>query len=221
MADKLEASRLTPETLRALAEDEDVSFPANIKIEEHADAWAADIADRERDLSQEVNGSLCDCRFEDEMMGKVPEGSFCPFCQRRRYESAIVALADSGKETTRLRRAVAKIMDIQSSFPDGTCYRIAIEALSNVGGALAVEADFADSGKGMPMEFLGRPIAYWVELDNYAKEMDVDKLIGEIERLREQLLVRQIESLELREQLRAYRGAERIAHDQMEAPGED
>src|SRR3990167_6079408 len=150
MADELEASRLTPETLRALAEDEDVSFPANIKIEEHADAWAADIADRERDLSQEVNGSLCDCRFEDEMMGKVPEGSFCPFCQRRRYESAIVALADSGKETTRLRRAVAKIMDIQSSFPDGTCYRIAIEALSNVGGALAVEADFADSGKGMP-----------------------------------------------------------------------
>ena len=82
-------------------------------------------------------------------------------------------------------------------------------------------ADIADSGKRIPTEFLGRPIAYWVELDNYAKERNVDKLIGEIERLREQLLVRQVEALELAEQLRAYRGAERIAHDQMEAPGED
>ena len=64
-------------------------------------------------------------------------------------------------------------------------------------------ADLVDSGKRIATEFLGRPIAYWVELDNYAKERNVDKLIGEIERLREQL--------------RAYRGAERIAHDQLEA----
>ena len=90
-----------------------------------------------------------------------------------------------------------------------------------INAVIELRAALVDSGKGMPTEFLGRPIAYWVELDNYAKERNVDKLIGEIERLREQLLVRQVEALELAEQLRAYRGAERIARDQMEAPSED
>ena len=41
-------------------------------------------------LSQEANQYLCKCIFEAEMMGQVPEGSFCPFCLRRRYESVIV-----------------------------------------------------------------------------------------------------------------------------------
>ena len=40
-------------------------------------------------LSQEVNGTLCRCRYGTDMMGQVPEGSFCPFCGYRRYESII------------------------------------------------------------------------------------------------------------------------------------
>src|SRR3990167_4960924 len=136
MTDKLEASRLTPDTLRELANTPEVQGEARLVAHLHATAWAADI----------------------DVARMVREGN----------DSLAQALADSGKR--------------------------------------------------IPTEFLGRPIAYWVELDNYAKERNVDKLIGEIERLREQLLVRQVEALELAEQLRAYRGAERIARDQMEAP---
>lgn len=44
-------------------------------------------------LSQEANKQLCVCLFEDAMMGQVPEGSFCPFCGWRRYESVIVKIA--------------------------------------------------------------------------------------------------------------------------------
>jgi hypothetical protein len=44
----------------------------------------------ERNQSQEANARLCACAFEEEMMGKVPEGSYCPFCGRRRYESVIL-----------------------------------------------------------------------------------------------------------------------------------
>ena len=40
-------------------------------------------------LSQEANGTLCRCRYGTDMMGQVPEGSFCPFCGYRRYESVI------------------------------------------------------------------------------------------------------------------------------------
>ena len=40
-------------------------------------------------LSQEANGTLCRCRYGTDMMGQVPEGSFCPFCGYRRYESII------------------------------------------------------------------------------------------------------------------------------------
>ena len=40
-------------------------------------------------LSQEANGTLCRCRYGTDMMGEVPEGSFCPFCGYRRYESVI------------------------------------------------------------------------------------------------------------------------------------
>ena len=40
-------------------------------------------------LSQEANGTLCRCRYGTDMMGKVPEGSFCSFCGYRRYESVI------------------------------------------------------------------------------------------------------------------------------------
>ena len=61
-------------------------------------------------LSQEANSRLCYCQFEDEMMGKVPEGSFCPFCGWRRYESVIV-------KTTQLEeiKAAAQIIyDVSS-----------------------------------------------------------------------------------------------------------
>jgi len=54
--------------------------------------------------SQEANAILCNCAFEEEMMGKVPEGSFCPFCMRRRYESVIVFKRDALKEIGILRQ---------------------------------------------------------------------------------------------------------------------
>ena len=44
-------------------------------------------------LSQEANGILCRCRYGIDMMDQVPEGSFCPFCGYRRYESVITVLA--------------------------------------------------------------------------------------------------------------------------------
>ena len=53
-------------------------------------------------LSQEANGTLCRCRYETNMMGEVPEGSFCPFCGYRRYELVITgkwrAAVQDGKE---------------------------------------------------------------------------------------------------------------------------
>lgn len=44
--------------------------------------------------SQEANKRICYCLFGTGMMGKVPEGSFCPFCGWRRYESVLNRIAD-------------------------------------------------------------------------------------------------------------------------------
>ena len=61
-----------------------------------ADEWIEEVAALEAKLeaieyalSQEANGTLCRCRYETNMMGQVPEGSFCHFCGYRRYESVI------------------------------------------------------------------------------------------------------------------------------------
>ena len=54
MTDKLEASRLTPETLRALAQEP--YFPPGgywwDTLSQHSDAWAADIADSCKEIER-------------------------------------------------------------------------------------------------------------------------------------------------------------------------
>ena len=70
----------------------DILLPDDVIMDGAADAleWAkAKLEAIEYALSQEANGTLCRCRYETDMMGQVPEGSFCPFCEYRRYESVI------------------------------------------------------------------------------------------------------------------------------------
>ena len=77
----------------------DILLPSSVIMDGAANAlkWAkARLKEMERKvkaneyaLSQEANGTLCRCRYGTDMMGQVPEGSFCPFCGYRRYESVI------------------------------------------------------------------------------------------------------------------------------------
>lgn len=79
---------------------------------------------------QKTNAKLCSCRFEEETMGKIPEGSFCPFCNRRRYETVLVKVAELKEENGRLREGIHNILQqLQAPRTDTLPLREALDAL--------------------------------------------------------------------------------------------